>query len=576
MPVLDSAVRFIIAVLFDGLWEAALLAGAAALALRAMPNRNATTSHSVLVAALLAALILPVATACITTLHPAQSAAASTASAPSPERHVASGATTAGAALPPARIATGTPAAPAVESAPLFPRLNLSLPRTLALVLVAIWLAGSAFVLLRLIVSLWHLERLKRDALPVPVEYRSKLVRWTAAIKSSRAVRLCRSSDIVIPIAVGLFDAMILVPDRLLDELEPDDIDRIVLHELAHLRRADDWINAAERVASALLFFNPGIAWLVAQIDLEREVACDDWVLQQNDALPYATCLARVVETTVWPYRAMSAPGAFVTRRGMSVRIERLLTTHRDVRVRTSFGVTGIAIAVIGALCVAAAFVSPSIAYTVPAHVGATSVAPLPIHTVAAIVAGATSERSIEVVASSTAYIDELAAAGYTGLSIDQLMQLRALGVTADYIRQLADAGVVHPPVNELMQLRAIGVTGDYIRSMRARFGSATPVRDVEGLQALGVTAGYLDELSSAGIKDLSAERARQYRALGVSGAFVRDMGRVGYPNLTGDQLLKLRALGIDAAFVTRAAAHDFHNLTLDQLERLKISGILE
>ncbi len=82
---------------------------------------------------------------------------------------------------------------------------------------------------------------------------------------------------------------MILVPDRLLEELAPDDIDSIVLHELAHLRRGDDWINAVERIAQAALFFSPGILWLVSQLDLEREVACDDWVLQQNKALPYAT-----------------------------------------------------------------------------------------------------------------------------------------------------------------------------------------------------------------------------------------------------------------------------------------------
>src|SRR6185437_825985 len=171
--------------------------------------------------------------------------------------------------------------------------------------------------------------------------------------------------EIAIPIAVGLFDAMILIPERFLDELEPADVDRIVLHELAHLRRADDWINAIERLASALLFFNPGIAWLVAQLDLEREVACDDWVLQQNDPLPYANCLAKVVETAVWPYRAMSAPGAFLTRRAMSVRIERLLTSHRDVRVRTSLGPTGAVVAALAALGIAAAFVSPSFAYTV-------------------------------------------------------------------------------------------------------------------------------------------------------------------------------------------------------------------
>jgi len=398
MPFVDAAVRFIIAVLFNGLWEAALIAVVAGLVLRVMPNGNATTRHSVLVAALFAALILPVVTASITTVR---SASATPSDAPASSTAVAR--VTHPAAESPA-ILSKTPQSPIVSSEPSLPRLNFTVPRALALILVAIWLAGAAFVLIRLILSLLHLERLKADALPVPVEYRSKLVRWTAATKTSRAVRLCRSDEIMIPIAVGLFDAMILVPERLLEELDPDDIDRIVLHELAHLRRSDDWINAFERVVAALLFFNPGIAWLVAHIDLEREVACDDWVLQQNEALPYATCLARVVETAMWPHRAMSAPGAFVTRRDMSVRIERLLTAHRDVGVRTSFGPIGIAIAVLGTLCVAAAFVSPSFAYTAPSQAVLTAAPPLVALPVAAIEPHTATEHSIEVAASSPDY----------------------------------------------------------------------------------------------------------------------------------------------------------------------------
>src|ERR1700756_560427 len=79
IPALDTVVRFIIAVLFNGLWEAALLAIVAWIALRAMPNGNATTRHSVLVAALLASLVLPVVTAVATTMHPAAAHVATSA-----------------------------------------------------------------------------------------------------------------------------------------------------------------------------------------------------------------------------------------------------------------------------------------------------------------------------------------------------------------------------------------------------------------------------------------------------------------------------------------------------------------
>lgn len=604
MAVVDTAVRFIIAVLFNGLWEAALLAIVAWIALRAMPNGNATTRHSVLVAALLASLLLPIATAVIATVHPAFTRAATY----EPVRIV------------PLKLPKTVEPSTRVQGASAIaapPRANIALPRTAAIAIVVIWLLGALFVLVRLIVSLLHLERLKKDALPVAVEYRSQLVRWSAATKGSRTVRLCRSGEIAIPIAVGLFDAMILVPERFLEELEPADVDRIVLHELAHLRRADDWINAIERIASALLFFNPGIAWLVGQLDLEREVACDDWVLQQNDPLPYANCLAKVVETAVWPYRAMSAPGAFLTRRAMSVRIERLLTAHRDVRVRTSLGPTGIVVAALAALGIAAAFVSPSFAYTVT-QPKETAIVPAVLHgnvtrhpivlrrvakrsearpqapvAAAAVVAkGAAAAASpavaqtsapavvkaaapavvktsspavvktsalvaaravpalqsvsvpTQVAANSPAYIDELASAGYTNLTADQLIELKSLDITGDYIRGVEEAGFPHPTVRELVQLRSLNVQPDYIRALRAHYGQLG-IEDIVRLKALGVTPEYAAQMANA-----------------------------GYPNLSARELERLRAVGVDPAFVERANAHGFHNLSVDQLIRLKISGV--
>jgi beta-lactamase regulating signal transducer with metallopeptidase domain len=632
---IDNLVRFIVAVLFNGLWEAALFALAAWAALRLMPAANATTRHAILAAALVASLVLPIVTAVpalqsAPAVHPATQVAT---------RHRA------GASAPVLRHSLTTAPAEAATIPPLT-RPSLSLPRYLALAVVVLWVLGALFVIVRLIVSLLHLERLKRDALPVPVEYRAQLRRWTNAIKGSRPVRLCRSSEIVIPLAVGLFDAMILVPEHLLEDLEPRQVDQIVVHELAHLRRADDWINALERFAQALFFFNPGILWLIGQLDLEREVACDDWVLQQDQALPYATCLTKIVETTLWPHRAISAPGAFVTRRAMSLRIERLLSKHRDVRVKPSLGPTGVAVAALLALCIGAAFVSPSFAYTaspspvtqskpsvrvevertralvrvhrlstpeapvvavsarpkvekyarssstaapriaaVVASPRAVATAPAVVATAHAVVGASTvvvaaspavAAVSPAVVADATAtdYIRELASVGYTGLSIDDLVRLRSVGVTADYIRGLAAAGLQHPSVRDLVELRTMSVEPDFVRSIRQRFGSTT-IRDLTALKAVGVTPDYIDELSSSGLKDLTIREVGDLRAMSVSPEYIRDLIAAGYPNLTPRELEDLKAMSIDGDFVRRAAADGYHNLSVKQLLELKAMNIL-
>jgi len=632
MAFADSAIRFAIAMLLASLWQAPLFALAAWLVLRVQPNANATTRHSVLAAALFASLLLPVATSTLATQHRATSPIeAGDLAIPR-------------SAVPyrPAKTSPSIPTTTRIPSndagsklvVPTIERVNLSLPRWIAFAFVAAWLAGAAFVSARLIVSLLHLERLKRDALPLSIDYREGLTRWSAATKGTRNVRLCTSEEIDIPIAVGLFDAMILVPKHLLEELDPAEIDAIVLHELAHLRRSDDWFNAAERFAGALLFFNPAILWLAGQLDLEREVACDDWVLQQNDALPYATCLAKVAETAIWPHRPMTAPGAFVTRRGMSIRIERLLEKHRDVRIRTSFGPAGSTVAVLAVLGIVAAFVSPSIAYSVtaaqpntasapptlttsrpktsttqfPRHatalVSATNVHVRPLaalpHVVAksprvvvavphVVVAPQTvalvhpavdalrSESRVQIVAEADApdYVDELARVGYTHLTVDQLVSLKSVGVDADFIRELQHDGLGHPSVDELIRIRAVGMDPKYIATMRARYGESLDIGEIEGMRATGVTPEYGASLTAAGLHNLTADRVQSLRAIGVTPDYVRGLVRAGYPDLTVDQVQQLRALNIDGAFVERANAHGFHNLSIDQLIRLKVTGVL-
>ncbi|MEO6990961.1 MAG: M56 family metallopeptidase, partial [Candidatus Baltobacteraceae bacterium] len=261
---------FALTFLANGLWEALLLAGAAAFVLRLSPAANATTRHAVLVTALVAAIALPVLTTALAFApHPEASQATRVATVPPLKTVRATVVTT--------RVTSTRSNASALSSSlqigPGVARPQLTLPRLAILALVGLWLAGALFFLVRLAISLVHLERLKRDALPLPIAFREQLERWTAVGRGRRDVRLCRSAETTVPIAVGLFDAMILLPDRLLEDLAPEDLDRIVLHELAHLRRGDDWSNGFERLAEAVLFFNPGVRWLVRQLDLEREVA---------------------------------------------------------------------------------------------------------------------------------------------------------------------------------------------------------------------------------------------------------------------------------------------------------------
>ncbi len=354
------------AIAINALWQDALLVLCVWLMLRAWPRINAATRYTVWSATLAAAFVLPVATtlALFTPSAPQTAPVATSAQQRSAAIRVP---TRASAPLRvPARrsVAAATAAAPQQQLIARLPeRLRVMLPVPVALGVFALWLVLAGYALARLVIGLVRLEQLKRDALPLPVEYRDAMPQWLRANKGARDVRLCVSDETDVPVAVGLFDAMILVPRSLLDRLSQPEVDQICLHELAHLRRADDWTNGFQRVINALLGWNPAAQFVGQQLDLEREVACDDWVLSfVHTVRPYALCLTKMAETATWPRQMIPAPGVFATRKHISLRIERLLGAGRNIATNLSLGPAAAAIAVVGAIGLVVAFVAPSIA----------------------------------------------------------------------------------------------------------------------------------------------------------------------------------------------------------------------
>ena len=353
----EPAARIAVATLFNSLWEGAILALAVWALLNYLPNINATTRYAAWCVALIGALVVPVVTAIPQVSVQSAPAFYHAAAAPHTLTHSATQTGAAANASQPAALAPSFPS-----------RLRFALPQALALAIFAVWIAASLFLLMRLAFNLFKLEALKRDALPLSLDYREQLARWARAEKGTREVRLCVSEHIEVPVAVGLFDSMVLIPKHLLETLSEKEIDQITLHELAHLRRADDWTNGLQRIIQAIFFFNPAVLFIAQQLDLEREVACDDWVLHQTgDVRPYASCLTRMAEVTAWPHRALAAPGVFLTRRGLSVRVERLLRAGRNVRTSVSFGPAGAVAAALIITFFVAQNVAPSFAFTLEA-----------------------------------------------------------------------------------------------------------------------------------------------------------------------------------------------------------------
>jgi len=179
----------------------------------------------------------------------------------------------------------------------------------------------AAFQILRLLVGYWALRRLKRKSVQCEVPLPRSL---------TRDARLLLSSRIGMPMAVGFRNPAILLPERMVRALSSDQIEQVVLHEAAHLERNDDWFALIERLVRAVFFIQPAIWFIGRQIERERELACDDWVVARSgQAKPYAEALARVAEigTTGWTPILATGVGR---RKEIFTRLEALFDQTRN------------------------------------------------------------------------------------------------------------------------------------------------------------------------------------------------------------------------------------------------------
>ena len=110
---------------------------------------------------------------------------------------------------------------------------------------------------------------------------------------------------------LGLWTPLIGVSPAVVDRLTPEELDRIVIHEAAHVLRRDDRADCVQRAIHALVGWHPGVWWLDRRLRAEREAACDDWVVALTDApVPYAAALVKLADLSRPKTAPQLTPGA--------------------------------------------------------------------------------------------------------------------------------------------------------------------------------------------------------------------------------------------------------------------------
>jgi beta-lactamase regulating signal transducer with metallopeptidase domain len=203
----------------------------------------------------------------------------------------------------------------------------LTLPISWAMALVGIWAAVAFALLTRVAAGLWRVAELRRSCVAVDVSTVDPSV--SALIKEfgSRKVELCTSPRLQVPTAIGFFRPAVVLPEWTLREFSADELKSVVLHELAHLERRDDWTNLLQKVVRAVFFFHPAVWWVENRMTLEREMACDEQVLaRMGNARTYAQCLVSMAEKS-FMRRTLALAQAAVSRvRHTSLRVAQILS----------------------------------------------------------------------------------------------------------------------------------------------------------------------------------------------------------------------------------------------------------
>jgi beta-lactamase regulating signal transducer with metallopeptidase domain len=224
------------------------------------------------------------------------------------------------------------------------------------------WAAVACVGLLRVGVALWQVRRLRAEAVPVELGLLGpEMSAFMEEFKRSRSVKLLVSKRVEVPTAIGFVKPAIVLPEWLLQETPAEELKYILLHELAHLRRRDDWTNLVQQIVKALLFFVPSVWWIERRLALDREMACDDAVLAQaGTARGYAECLARVAERSFLRRQLALAQAAVSRLRQLTVRVAKILDPNRQQPARMWRPAIP-AVVMVAGLCVFSASQAPTL-----------------------------------------------------------------------------------------------------------------------------------------------------------------------------------------------------------------------
>ena len=457
--------------------------------------------------------------------------------------------------------------------------------------LVELWFLGVLVLSLRTAGGLFLIERMRRREIqPVGRELYLRCIALQLRMGVERAVRYCGCQKLDAPAVLGWFRPVVLLPVRALMGLSEEQMEAVIAHELAHIRRLDCFVNLFQIAAETLLFYHPAVWWVSQRIRVERENCCDDEAIAVcGDAVNYARALTLMEEWRTAPALMMAA-----NRSPLAERVVRLLGLNGATGGTRMAGLGMSCVCLAGALLAGNAFLGVAHAslgnsatakqqqegsvIVVRPEPAAKERAPKAARPVLAATPSEPApnpqpagepEQQTASEDKKQSYVEGMEAAGFKNLSVDELISMKVQGVTPEYIKAIRDLGL-QPTAEEIVGMKVQGITPEYVRDMRKTAANPS-VEELIGMKVQGVTPEYIKAMHDMGFQP-NADEIVGMKVQGITPEYIREMKTVD-PNPTVESLIGMKVQGITPQY-----AKEMRELGLkaeaEELIGLKVQGV--
>jgi beta-lactamase regulating signal transducer with metallopeptidase domain len=494
---------------------------------------------------------------------------------------------------------------------------------THASVVVLVWFIFFMGRFVQMLSALVKAQRIRHYGhSPVPAEWEQKLGALMNRLQIYLPVRLLESTQIKVPVVMGYLKPIILLPIGLLNHLSTEEVESILLHELAHIRRRDYVINLIQGLLDTLFFFNPALLWVSSLIRLERENCCDDMAIRQTGSRQ------QFVEALVSFYAYTNpAPNqfalAFAAKESQLVsRVKRIVYKKNRTLNPMERGVLLGTLLLMGVSFTILAWTNapdpttrmekmgyPGTGVSATQHMQTGNAQPNTLaeaspqpkaaphpDTWATILPHVGRDTIPASTKDSTEVAEDDETAGKDPKSKDDddplvetptkwknlgyadhmhlnfLLALSEHGVTPSYVEDLKNLGYAKITLEEALDYHDHGVNPSNIETFNKFSGKHLTLDEVEEYIDHGVTVEYVQEMRQLSGKPITIEQAVEYRDHGVTKEFIKSFVPLGY-NLSLDKAEELVDHGVSADYIRRVKAQGLKNLTLEQYERLHDAG---